>query len=174
VTHAHELPTPPTRMLGRADIVDALIAQLPQRRFITLAGPGGIGKTTVALAVAHRSIASYRDGVRFIDLAPLTDPLLVPSALAFALGLPIRSDNPLPGLITFVRHKEMLLVFDSCEHVIDAAASLVEQVLSGAAGIHILATSREATRAQGERVQRLGPLGVPAVSAGLRAADALA
>ena len=116
-------------MLGRDDIVNSLISQLPQRRFITLVGPGGIGKTTVALAAADRSTASYRDGVRFVDLAPLTDPLLVPSALAFVLGLAIRSDNPIPGLVAFLRDKKMLLVLDSCEHVIDAAASLAEQVL---------------------------------------------
>jgi len=154
----YELPAPPTRMLGRDDIVNSLISQLPQRRFITLVGPGGIGKTTVALAVADRSTASYPDGVRFVDLAPLTDPLLVPSALAFVLGLAIRSDSPIPGLVALLRDKKMLLVLDSCEHVIDAAASLAEQVLRGAPGVHILTTSREALRAQGERVQRLGPL----------------
>ena len=160
-------------MLGRDDIVNSLISQLPQRRFITLVGPGGIGKTTVALAVADRSTASYPDGVRFVDLAPLTDPLLVPSALAFVLGSAIRSDSPIPGLVALLRDKKMLLVLDSCEHVIDAAASLAEQVLRGAPGVHILTTSREALRAQGERVQRLGPLGVPAVSAGLTAEEAI-
>jgi predicted ATPase/DNA-binding winged helix-turn-helix (wHTH) protein len=169
----HDLPAPLTRMLGRDDIVNSLISQLPQRRLITLVGPGGIGKTTVALAVADKSAASYRDGVRFVDLAPLTDPLLVPSALAFVLGLAIRSNNPIPGLVAFLHDKDMLLVLDSCEHVIDAAASLAEQVLRGAPGVHMLATSREALRAQGERVQRLGPLGVPAVSAGLTAAEAM-
>ena len=128
-TRTYDLPAPPARMLGRDDIVDSLISQLQPRRFITLVGPGGIGKTTVALAAADRSTASYRDGVRFVDLAPLTDPLLVPSALAFVLGLAIRSDNPIPGLVAFLRDKKMLLVLDSCEHVIDAAASLAEQVL---------------------------------------------
>jgi predicted ATPase/DNA-binding winged helix-turn-helix (wHTH) protein len=169
----YDLPAPLTRMLGRDDIVNSLISQLLQRRFITLVGPGGIGKTTVALAVADRSTASYPDGVRFVDLAPLTDPLLVPSALAFVLGLAIRSDNPIPGLVALLRDKKMLLVLDSCEHVIDAAASLAEQVLRGAPGVHILTTSREALRARGERVQRLGPLPVPAVSAGLTAAEAM-
>ena len=172
-TRTYDLPSPPTRMLGRDDIVNSLISQLPQRRFITLVGPGGIGKTTVALAVADRSTASYPDGVRFVDLAPLTDPLLVPSALAFVLGSAIRSDSPIPGLVALLRDKKMLLVLDSCEHVIDAAASLAEQVLRGAPGVHILTTSREALRAQGERVQRLGPLGVPAVSAGLTAEEAI-
>src|SRR5262249_34527562 len=170
----HDLPAPPTAMLGRDDIVDKLISELPQRRFITLVGPGGIGKTTVALAVADRSTALYPDGVRFVDLAPLTDPLLVPSALALVLGLAIRSDNPIPGLVDSLRDREMLIVLDSCDHVIDAAALLAEEVLRAAPGVHLLATSREAMRAEGERVQRLGPLGVPAATADLTAAEALA
>ena len=170
----YDLPAPPRRILGRDDTVNSLIAQLPQRRFITLVGPGGIGKTTVALAVAERSIASYPDGVRFVDFAPLSDPLLVPSALAFVLGLAIRSDHPIPGLIAFLGDKKVLLVLDSCEHVIDAVASMAEQVLRAAPGVHILATSREALRAEGERVQRLGSLAVPVVSAGLTAKEAFA
>src|SRR5262245_10792572 len=79
----HNLPAPLARMIGRAEIVAALAEQLPKRRFVTVVGPGGIGKTTVALAVADRLIASYADGVRFIDLAPLTDDRLVPNVLAF-------------------------------------------------------------------------------------------
>src|SRR5262249_51684626 len=101
------------------------------------------------------------------------DRPLVPSALAFVLGLAIRSDNPISGLVAFLRDKKMLLVLDSCEHVIDAAASLAEQVLRGAPGVHMLTTSREALRAQGERVQRLGPLGVPAMGLGITAAEAM-
>src|SRR5262249_37815413 len=90
------------------------------------------------------------------------------------LGVAIRSDDPIPGLVASLRDKKMLLVFDSCEHVLNVAVSLAEQVLRGAPGVHILATSREVMRAEGERVQRLGPLGVPATTAGLTAADALA
>jgi predicted ATPase len=162
-----------SRALGRTDIFNVLVAQVPQRRFITLVGPGGIGKTTLALAVAERLSASYDDGIRFVDLAPLTDPRLVPTALAFVVGSAIHSDNPIPGLIAFMRDKRMLLVLDNCEHVVDAAAALAEEVVKGAPGIHILATSREPLRVQGERVQRLEPLGVPAVSAGLAAVEAL-
>jgi predicted ATPase/DNA-binding winged helix-turn-helix (wHTH) protein len=173
VEPAHNLPPRLTRMVGRAEVVDALVDQLPRRRFITVVGPGGIGKTTVALAVATGRSASYEDGVRFVDLAPLTDPHLVPSALASVLGAAIRSENPTPGLIAFLRDKQMLLVLDSCEHVVEAAAALAVEVLKGVPGVHILATSREPLAVQGERVHRLSPLAIPPVSAGLSAAEAL-
>ena len=81
VEPTHNPPLPVTRVVGRGDIIQAIVAQLPRERFITLVGAGGVGKTTVALAVAEELIASYQDGVRFIDLTPLSDPNLVPSAL---------------------------------------------------------------------------------------------
>jgi len=162
-----------TRTVGRADIVGTLAAQLPERRFITVVGPGGIGKTTVALAVAERRVALYEDGARFVDLAPLADPLLVPSALASVLGAAIRSEKPIPGLVNFLKDKQMLLVLDSCEHVVEPAAALAVEVLKGAPGVHILATSREPLRAEGERVHRLLPLKLPPESVRFTAAEAL-
>jgi predicted ATPase len=84
-------------MIGRADILASVVKQLPERRFITIAGPGGIGKTTVALAVAEELRGSYKDGVRFVDLSPIVDPLLVPSALASLLGVAIRVEDPVPS-----------------------------------------------------------------------------
>lgn len=170
---ADSLPSALTRMVGRARVAELLIAQLPHRRFVTIVGPGGIGKTTVALAVADALSASHADGVRFVDLAPVTDSRLVPSALASALGLPIGTDNPIPGLIAAIKDKDMLLVLDSCEHVIDAAAVLAEEIFNGAPRAHILATSREALRAGGERVQRLTPLEIPSEAPGLTAKVAM-
>ena len=119
---AHNLPVAVTRMIGREEAVAALVSRLSRERLVTITGPGGVGKTTVALAVAERSIAAYEHGVWLVDLAPLGDPRLVPSAVATVLGLEIRSEDPLPGLIAGLRDKRMLLLLDNCEHVIDAAA----------------------------------------------------
>ena len=91
---------------------------------MTIVGPGGIGKTTVALAVAERMIATYEDGVWLIDLSALTDPRLVPSTVATVLGLEVHTEKPLPDLIAALKDRRMLLLLDNCEHVIDAAASL--------------------------------------------------
>ena len=168
-----DMPVPLAHVVGRSDVVPALAAQLKLHRFVTILGPGGIGKTTVAVAVANGLLDSFKDGVRFVDLAPLTDPLLVPSALAAQLGVGIRSDKPLASLIAFLKEKELLVVLDSCEHVIEAAAILAEEIFKGTKAIHILATSREALRAEGERVHRLPPLSFPTSTLGLKAADAL-
>jgi predicted ATPase/DNA-binding winged helix-turn-helix (wHTH) protein len=169
----HNLPTHLTRMIGRADVVSTLAERLPRQRLITIIGPGGIGKTSVALAVAEALLPAYDQGVWLIDLAPLSNVRLVPSALAAVLGLEIRSEDPLPGLIASQRDKRMLLVLDNCEHVIDVTAALAVGILRGAPGVHILATSREPLRVEGERVYRLPPLPSPPASAQITATTAL-
>jgi predicted ATPase/DNA-binding winged helix-turn-helix (wHTH) protein len=170
----HNLPAAVTRMIGREEVVAALVSRLPQHRLMTVVGPGGIGKTTVALAVAERMIADYEDGVWLVDLSPLNDPRLVPSAVATVLGLEIRTENSLPGLIAALTDKRMLLLLDNCDHVIDAAASLAAAVLTGVPRVNILATSREPLGVAGEREHRLGPLGSPPTASGLTAAEAAA
>jgi len=170
----HNLPVGLTGLIGRAETVDRLTQQVLQQRLLTIVGPGGIGKTSVALAVADRLLAAHIDGVWLVDLSPLSDPRLVPSTLAAVLALEIRSDNPLPSLVASLGDKPMLLVLDNCAHVIKAAASLAVGVLRGAPRVHILATSREPLRVEGERVYRLSSLASPPVSAALNAADALA
>jgi len=167
------LPPRLTRVIGRSNLVGTLSAQLIQRRFLTLVGPGGIGKTTVALAIAREVSSACRDGVVFVDLAPVIDPRLVPSALTAALGLAIQSDDHIPTLIAFLRDKQVLLVLDSCEHVIEFAATMAEEVRRGAPGVQLLVTSREPLRAAGERTHRLAPLETPAVSTSLTAAEAM-
>jgi predicted ATPase/DNA-binding winged helix-turn-helix (wHTH) protein len=168
-----KIPAPLQRMVGRSEAVAGISTNLVERRFVTIAGGGGIGKTTVALAVADLLRNKYCDGVQFIDLAPVTDPALVPGALAAALALGLHTENLLPGLTHFLREKRTLLVLDSCEHVIEAAAVLAETLFIGAPDVHILATSREPLGAEGERVYRLAPLGLPPTSNALTSVEAL-
>ena len=144
--HSSQIPTPLTRMLGREDVVETVMNKLSQGRLVTIVGPGGIGKTKVALAVAAKLVVANRDGGGFVDLAPLADPLLVPSAMATMLGVPVRSENPIPGLIAFLAGKQMLVVLDSCEHVVAAVALMASKLLEGIADLRILATSREPLR----------------------------
>jgi predicted ATPase/DNA-binding winged helix-turn-helix (wHTH) protein len=169
-----DMPTPLARMVGRADIVSELADRLKHQRFISIVGPGGIGKTTVAVAVAEQLVDTVTDGVCFVDFAPLTDPSLAASALAARLGVAVRSDDPLPTLIQFLRGRNVLIVLDSCENVIEAAAILAEEIFKGTKGVFILATTRENLRAEGEHVYRLSPLGVPGETAEITAAEALA
>jgi predicted ATPase/DNA-binding winged helix-turn-helix (wHTH) protein len=171
---ASQLPAPLNRVVGRKDVVAALKAQLPEERFITVVGPGGIGKTTVAVAVANALRGSYRDGIQFVDLAPMKDPSLIPSAVAALLGVPIRTDDPIPTLVAALSTRQMLLVLDCCEHMVLAAATLTEAIFAGAPGVHILATSREALRVEGERVHRLPALETPPKAERLTARQGIA
>jgi predicted ATPase/DNA-binding winged helix-turn-helix (wHTH) protein len=159
---AGNLPALLTRAVGRDEIILALTTQLARRRFMTIVGPGGIGKTTVAVAVADRARASYKDGVWFVDLASLSDPDLVPSAVAAALGVHPSGGDHTRALAAWLRDKTALLMLDSCEHVIGAAASLAETLLKAAPGVIILTTSREPLRAEGETLHRLAVLELPA------------
>lgn len=172
-TNGHNLPLRRTRLIGRQALVDSLVAQLPRQRFITLVGPGGIGKTTVALRVAEQLIGHYRDGIRLLDLAPLNDPLLINGHLAALLDLSLHDDEPLNGLAAFLRDRQILLVIDNCEHLIDSVALLCESLLRAAPQVHILATSRESLRAEGEFVQRLESLDFPPLIAVLDRAQAM-
>jgi len=174
VQRLHNLPAAVTRMIGREDAVAAIASRLSRQRLLTIVGPGGIGKTTAALAVAERVIADYEHGVWLVDLSPLGDPRLVPSAVATVLGLEVLTENPLPGLIAALEDRRMLLLFDNCEHLIEAAASLAAAVLSGAPRVNILATSREPLGAPGAHEYRLGLLNGPPPSSELSAAEAAA
>ena len=170
---AASLPRSMTRIIGRTALVDALCSQLAQRRFVTLVGPGGIGKTTVALAVAHQVSGSYSDGVCFVDFSSIRDPDLVPATIAAALGLAVPNQDAMPAVIASLGRRNLLLLLDNCEHVIETAANAAEHVFSSASGVHVLSTSREPLRAAGERVHRLQPLESPSRTVGLTADEAL-
>ncbi len=169
----HNLPARLSPMIGRSAAVDALTRLLHEHRFVTVTGPGGMGKTTVALAVADDLLAEYEHGVRFVDLSPIVDPLLLPSTVATALGISVSSHDPLSALSAFLNDRNMLIVLDGCEHVIEAAASLAEKLLRVAPGISVLTTSREPLNAEGEWAYRLSSLETPPASEHLTAAQAL-
>jgi len=167
------LPNRLPRMVGREDGVRELSAQLLASRFVTVTGPGGVGKTTVAVAVAHDLLEAFAEAVLFIDLGSLSDPDLVTTSLALMLGLPVQSDDPGPGVIAHLRDKRMLLILDNCEHVIEPVAAFATRVLLEAPEVHLLATSREALRVEGEQVYKLAPLAFPPEDTALTAAVAL-
>ncbi|MGH2353954.1 MAG: ATP-binding protein, partial [Chloroflexota bacterium] len=143
-------------------------------RLVTLTGPGGAGKTRLALEVAARLLPTVPDGVWLVDLAPLTDAALAPLAVASAAGIQEESRSPpLETLRRALRERRVLSVLDNCEHLIDACASLVEAVLSACPAVQVLATSREVLRVAGETVWRVPALAVPPLAPALPA-DALA
>ena len=167
------LPPRLARMVGREDNVAGIREKLLSDRFVSIVGPGGIGKTTVAVAVGHALLESFDGAVCFVDLSPLSDPALVPGALAAALGLRAFADDPTASILAALPHERMLIVLDSCEHVIDQAALLAERIFETRPHIHLLTTSRESLQVEGEHIHRLFPLGTPP-EGDLTAAQALA
>lgn len=158
----HRLPDPPTPILGREQAVTSLVERLnrPGVRLLTLTGPGGVGKTRLALAVAAELAEGFPDGVVFVNLAPIADPDLVAPAVAHALGVHDAGlEPPTARLREFLRGRRLLLVLDNFEHVLDAAP-LATDLLGAAPGLRILATSRARLRLSGEHEQAVPPLGL--------------
>jgi predicted ATPase len=155
------LPLRPITMIGREMTVSEVSDKLREARFVTLLGPGGIGKTTIALAVG-RGVAEEFDGkVHFVDLESLTDPRHVAGAVATSLGLALKSKDPGLELVDLVRSQKLLIILDSCEHVIEAVALVAEQLYQETEQIHLLTTSRELLKVEGEHCCRVLPLDVP-------------
>lgn len=167
------LPVTLTRVIGREEVISGLTEQLPQRRLLTIAGPGGMGKTTVAVAIAHRF--AERTGVRalFVNFAPVSESTSVASTVASTVGIAVSSSDPVPDLIEALGDTPVLLVLDNCEHLIDAVAELAERLLRGAPSVHLLVTSREPLRADGESVHRLAALPSPEAGARLDTGEAI-
>ena len=176
-SHEHDRPAappPPGGMIGRDAVVDDLQRVIAIERFVTLVGPGGIGKTTVALALAHRMAPEFAGEVAFVDLGIQRSDTGVASAVATALHLTgVRSD-PMSAVIAELRSRRLLLILDSSEHVIQGAATLAASVCESAPQVHILATSREPLNVPGEHVHRLAALEAPPPSARLSYAEVCA
>lgn len=169
----HNLPIGTTRIFGRTEVIESLADEVAAARLVTIVGPGGIGKTTVALAIAERSFDRFPDGVWLVDLSTLTDPEGVPGAIAAAIGPVGVSSDGTPSLWRRLSDRRALLVLDSCEHLVDAIADCVQRLLACAPGVHLLATSREPLMVHRERVRRLLGLSAPPEGATLDAEVAL-
>lgn len=169
---AQQLPAPLVRMVGRDDTAQAIVEQLTQRRLVSIVAPGGMGKTTIAKAVSEQFASSQEHGAYFVDLASLAGAHVLPAALGSVLALPASQEARTSQIYSYLSDKRLLLVFDNCEHLVDAAAALVEGILRAAPGVRVLVTSREPLGAQGEWVSRLPALRVPDARDGLSAAAA--
>ncbi|MET1025613.1 MAG: winged helix-turn-helix domain-containing protein, partial [Dongiaceae bacterium] len=152
------LPVRSARIIGRDETVADLVSLLKSHRFVSVVGPGGMGKTTVAVAAANILADDFDDDVFFIDLAALRDAALVATAVASALGCVIQAQDPVSGLLAFLAGRRTLLVFDNCEHVIETVAELTERLFIEAPLVHLLTTTREALRVEGENIYLLSPL----------------
>lgn len=166
------LPSLP-HVIGREGEIETVAGMLAAARFVTVVGPGGVGKTTVAGAVARR-LAGDAEAVRFIDLTVVSDPLLVPEVIAAAFERRTAHADPLIGVTAALRAQRTLLVLDNCEHVRSAAALAAERLFAGSDTVRILSTSRETLHVRDEQVFRLAPLEGPGADAPATAAEALA
>ncbi len=163
----HNLPQQFTSFIGRERERAEVLRLLSGPRLLTLIGPGGIGKTRLALQVAADVMDAYPDGTWFVDLAPVTDAALVPQTAARVLGVQEQKDMPLvQALCAHVAPRRLLVVLDNCEHLVAACAALLGALLQAAPGARFLATSREPLNIVGEQTYPLRPLSLPDPAAG--------
>jgi predicted ATPase/DNA-binding winged helix-turn-helix (wHTH) protein len=161
IRHQGRLPVRPITMIGRETVVSEASEKLRNERFVTLLGPGGIGKTTIALAVGRAVTEEFGGNVHFVDLESLTDPRHVAGAVATSLGRALKSKDPGLELVDLVRSRKLLIILDSCEHVIEAVARVAEQLCQETEQVYLLATSRELLKVEGEHCCRVLPLDFP-------------
>jgi predicted ATPase/DNA-binding winged helix-turn-helix (wHTH) protein len=156
------LPEPVSELIGRDAEIDEVFSLVGAHRLVTLAGAGGIGKTRLALAIARRLLPEFADGVWLAEFSPLSDPALVPATAAAAVGLDLGGGEVSARRVAqALGDRRLLLVLDTCEHVIAAAAAMAEAVLRAGSAVRIIATSREPLRAEGEQIYPVPPLAVP-------------
>jgi predicted ATPase/DNA-binding winged helix-turn-helix (wHTH) protein len=167
------LPARLMRMLGRKHALAAIQTKLTEQKFVTIVGPGGIGKTTVAVAVAHEMSAIFNSQIHFVDLSALSGASLVAPAVAAALGVSVQTNNVVPALIDRLQERPTLIILDCCEHLIDGVSAVAEELICRVPTLHLLATSREAMRVEGEHVYELYALACPPEDSSLSAQGAL-
>ena len=155
----NNLPLNLPALIGREAALETVVNLLARTRLLTLVGAGGVGKTRLALEVADTLRSVYKDGVWFVELAPVADPAFVPRTVASALGVHEEPGRPLHDtLLDILRRRELLIVLDNCEHVVEACARWAEEVMHASAGTRTLATSREALGIAGETAWRVPSL----------------
>lgn len=150
------------RPIGREEAIEQIAGLLARQRLVSVVGAGGMGKTTVALDVADRLGPGYADGAFLVDLSQLSDPGLVAAELGRTQGLILSAGESTAVLEAALHNKRLLFLLDNCEHVVDAAATLVDRLLRTCPGVRFLATSREPLDIEAEWVFRLAPLALPA------------
>jgi predicted ATPase/DNA-binding winged helix-turn-helix (wHTH) protein len=170
----HNLPIATTTVFGRAEAIERIRSDLGDSRLVSVVGTGGIGKTTVALAAAELLLPGFKDGVWIVDLSLLKDGTLLPNAIATVLGVGANTADMLTAICDFLHDRQVLLILDSCEHIIDAAAACAKRLLADAPHVRILVTSREPLMLSGERLRRLPGLEMPGAADRLNAEEALA
>jgi predicted ATPase len=158
----HNLPAPRSSFIGRERETVEVKRELEMTRLLTITGAGGSGKTRLALEVSRDLLEAYSDGVWLVELAPLSEEALVPKAVAEAVEVPERPDEPLVDTLTEVLGgREMLLIVDNCEHLLEATARLVDILLDSCPNLRVLATSREGLGVEGEVRWPVPPLNAP-------------
>jgi len=161
------LPAEPNSFVGRGRDLAELALMLGPVRALTLCGPGGIGKTRLALRLAGEIAPGFPDGAWLVDLADTADPGLLAQRIAATLGIREEPDRLLAATLTdALRPRRLLLILDTCEHMVDACAVMAHQLLAGCPGLRLIATSREPLRVRGETAWRVPPLELPSVSGG--------
>jgi predicted ATPase/DNA-binding SARP family transcriptional activator len=161
-TPRHNLPMQLTSFIGREQEMAQVKELLASHRLVTLTGSGGVGKTRLSIQVAANLLENYPNGAWLVELAPLTDPALVPYAVASALSLPeIPGKSLIDSLVDFLRQKSLLLILDNCEHLLDTCASLADKLLHACPDLAILTSSREILGVVGEIPYRVPPLSLP-------------
>ncbi len=155
------LPSLWAELVGRETDIEQLLKDVEEHRLVTIVGSGGIGKTSVAISGGWRAAEMHEDGAVFVDFTTSTSRAMLASRIAGALRLPVSTRSTESSVIEHLREKNMLLILDNCEHVIEAATTLIEEILRECGRVHVLATSREPLQGEGEHLLHLPGLAIP-------------